>query len=172
GEIVQVGAPEEVITSPSDNYVRAFVQDASAAKVVTAGSIMEEPRARVYRWQGPKAAMSVLRSNHMESIFIVDRGDTLRGLISLNGLIEMIRQGKENLSEAMEKDIITCTPDTLMEDLFALAASSPYPIAVVDENGRLIGEVFDQSIFIGMVQEKTEELTETGPADEPDQGEQ
>lgn len=167
GEIVQVGAPEEVITSPSDDYVKAFVQDASAAKVVTAGSIMEEPRARVYHWQGPKAAMSVLRSNRMESAFIVGRGDILRGIITLNGLIEMIRQGKESLADSMEQDVITCTPETLMEDLFALAASSPHSIAVVDENGKLIGEVFDQSIFIGMIQEKTEEMTEAEPASEP-----
>ena len=161
GEIVQVGAPEDVITSPSDNYVRSFVQDASASKVVKAGSIMEEPRARVYSWQGPKAAMAILRSNHLENAFVVDRNNVLQGLVTLNGLIEMIRNNRENIASGMEKEVITCTPETLMEDLFALAASSPYPIAVIDEDRKLIGEVFDQSIFIGLVQEKAE-------ADNPD----
>ena len=37
GKVVQIGAPEDVITSPADDYVREFVQDASPAKVLTAG---------------------------------------------------------------------------------------------------------------------------------------
>jgi glycine betaine/proline transport system ATP-binding protein len=160
GEIVQVGVPEDVITSPSDDYVRSFVQDASAAKVVKAGSIMEEPRARVYSWQGPKAAMAVLRRNHIDNAFVVDRNNVLQGIVTLNGLIDMIRNNRENLADTLDKDVITCDADTLMEELFALAASSPYPIAVVDEDRKLIGEVFDQSIFIGLVQEKAETETE------------
>ena len=173
GEIVQVGAPEEVITSPSDDYVRSFVQDASAAKVVKAGSIMEEVRTRVYSWQGPKAAMAVLRSNHADSAFVVDRGNVLQGLVTVNGLVEMIRHDKKSMLEDMEKDVITCTPETLMEDLFALAASSPHPIAVVDDDNKLIGEIFDQSIFIGLVQEKPEmEPGEEAPPPETVKGDQ
>jgi len=170
GEIVQVGAPEDVITSPSDNYVRSFVQDASASKVVKAGSIMEEPRARVYSWQGPKAAMAVLRSNHIDNAFVVDRNNVLQGLVTLNGLIEMIRNNRQNIADQMEEEVITCTPETLMEDLFALAASSPYPIAVIDDDRKLIGEVFDQSIFIGLVQEKAELETGSETLAEPTTG--
>jgi len=166
GEIVQVGTPEDVITSPSDNYVRSFVQDASASKVVKAGSIMEEPRSRIYSWQGPRAAMTVLRTNRMEHAFVVDRNNVLQGLVTLNGLIDMIRQNQTSITGMMEKDVITCSPDTLMEELFALAASSPYPIAVVDGDRKLIGEVFDQSIFIGLVQEQAEPPAEAVPAPE------
>ena len=168
GEIVQVGTPEDVITSPSDNYVRSFVQDASASKVVKAGSIMEEPRSRVYSWQGPRAAMTVMRTNRMEHAFVVDRNNVLQGLVTLNSLIEMIRRDDKSVTALMEKDVITCKEDTLMEELFALAASSPYPIAVIDENRKLIGEVFDQSIFIGLVQEQTDlETTSETPPEAP-----
>jgi len=174
GEIVQIGKPEEVITSPSDDYVRSFVQEASTAKVISAGSIMEEPRARVYEWQGPKAAMHILRSNRMDSAFIVGRNEILRGLITLNVLSDYFRKLATNenrapesetessspdrvLASLMEKDPMTCMPDTLIEELFALAASSPHPIAVVDEGGKLVGEIYDESIFISMVQEKVDD---------------
>jgi len=166
GEIVQTGRPEEVITSPIDDYVRSFVQDASAAKVISAASIMEEPRERIYRWQGPKAAMRLLRTNHMDSAFVVDRGDVLYGLVSLEDLVRLFRENPNGgeLSQIIEKDIITCTPDIKMEDLFALAASSPHPIAVVDENRKLIGEIHDQAILMSMVQKKTPDMSDEVPS--------
>ncbi len=179
GDIVQIGKPEEVITSPSDNYVRSFVQEASTAKVISAGSIMEEPRVRVYEWQGPKAAMHILRTNRIESAFVVGRNEKIRGLITLNALSDYFKKlvtTKKGASESetekstpnsvladlMEKEPMTCTPDTLIEDLFALAASSPHPIAVVDEQGKLVGEIYDESIFISMIQERAVDESEPG----------
>jgi glycine betaine/proline transport system ATP-binding protein len=40
GRFVQVGAPQELVLQPKDDYVRAFVKDAPRAKVLTAGAIM------------------------------------------------------------------------------------------------------------------------------------
>ncbi|MCS6847919.1 MAG: betaine/proline/choline family ABC transporter ATP-binding protein [Anaerolineae bacterium] len=41
GRFVQVGAPQELVLQPKDDYVRAFVKDAPRAKVLTAGAIMQ-----------------------------------------------------------------------------------------------------------------------------------
>ena len=41
GEIVQIGTPEEIVTNPSDDYVREFVQGISRLKLVRAHTIME-----------------------------------------------------------------------------------------------------------------------------------
>ena len=40
GSFVQVGTPVEILTSPADDYVRAFTQDAPIAKVLQASSLM------------------------------------------------------------------------------------------------------------------------------------
>lgn len=40
GEFVQLGTPEELVTHPQNDYVRAFVQDAPRAKVLTARVIL------------------------------------------------------------------------------------------------------------------------------------
>ncbi len=40
GRFVQVGAPQELVLQPKDDYVRAFVKDAPRAKVLTADAIM------------------------------------------------------------------------------------------------------------------------------------
>jgi glycine betaine/proline transport system ATP-binding protein len=40
GEFVQVGTPEQLVLSPKNDYVNAFVQDAPRAKVLTAATVM------------------------------------------------------------------------------------------------------------------------------------
>ena len=156
GEIIQIGTPEEVITTPSDAYVREFVQDASPAKVVTARTIMEQPNVLLYGWQGPKAAMHILRTNKLDVAFLVARTGKLLGLVTLERLIELFRSKDTFLQNALEPDLLTCTDDTVIEDLFPLAASTMYPIAVVDDNGKFIGEIHSSTILVSMIQEKTE----------------
>ena len=40
GEFVQVGTPEQIVSSPADDYVREFTEDAPKTKVITVGSVM------------------------------------------------------------------------------------------------------------------------------------
>jgi glycine betaine/proline transport system ATP-binding protein len=44
GEIIQVGAPEDLVISPATTYVAEFTRDVQRAKVVSARTIMSEPR--------------------------------------------------------------------------------------------------------------------------------
>jgi glycine betaine/proline transport system ATP-binding protein len=156
GKIIQVGAPEDVITDPADDYVREFVQDASPAKVLTAGGIMEQPEALLYEWQGPKAALHTLRSLKEDHAFMVSREKKLLGLVTMKRLKNLIQENGSYLKDAMETDIATTDPDVVLEELFPMAAEADYPIAVIDEVGKFIGEIQISSIFENMIQEKTE----------------
>ena len=161
GEIIQSGIPEEVVTSPAGDYVREFVQDASPAKVLTAGSIMTEPEVIIYDWQGPKAALYLLKTSKSGHGFLVTRGRKFLGLVTDKRLAELIKNKNNATKEALEPDISTCTPDTLLEDLFCLAVATKYPIPVVDENEKLIGEIDNETILSSMIQYKeTEEESE------------
>ncbi len=40
GEFVQVGTPEQIVSSPADDYVREFTEDAPKTKVITVGAVM------------------------------------------------------------------------------------------------------------------------------------
>ncbi len=157
GEIIQVGTPEDVITTPGDAYVREFVQDASPAKVITAKNIMEQPNVLLYEWQGPKAAMQTFRTTKTNSIFLVSHTGVLLGLVTLERLAKLIRNRGNSLKEALEPDLPTCTADTVIEELFPLAVSTSHPIPVVDEAGRFMGEIYNSTIMISMIQEKETE---------------
>jgi len=160
GEIIQTGVPEEVITTPIDDYVREFVQDASPAKVLTASSIMMEPDTIIYEWQGPKAALHRLTTAKRDYGFLVSKGRKFLGLVTDKRLAKLIKNKNNAIKEAMEPDIPTCTPDMLMEDLFSLAVATEYPIPVVNEEGKLIGEIDNDIILSSMVQYKETEAEE------------
>ena len=156
GEIIQIGAPEDVISKPADGYVREFVQDASPAKVFTASRIMDEPDALLYEWQGLKAALHVLSAAKEDYAFMVGRNRQFLGLITMKRLKNLIQNQGTSLKEALEPSPPTADPEVVLEDLFPIAAEADYPIAVVNEQGRFLGEVQISSIFENMVQDKGE----------------
>jgi glycine betaine/proline transport system ATP-binding protein len=161
GEIIQSGIPEEVVTSPTGDYVREFVQDASPAKVITAGSIMTEPGTIIYDWQGPKAALHLLKNAKSDHGFLVGKGQKYIGLVTEASLAKLVKDNVKSTREALEPDIATCTPDMLLEDLFCLAIATRYPIPVVAENSKLVGEIDNETILSSMVQYKETEPEET-----------
>jgi len=156
GEIIQIGVPEDVISKPADDYVREFVQDASPAKVFTAGRIMNEPDALLYEWQGLKAALHVLSAAKEDYAFMVGRNRQFLGLITMKRLKNLIQNQGTSLKKALEPSPPTTVPEVVLEDLFPIAAEADYPIAVVNKQGRFLGEVQISSIFENMVQDKGE----------------
>ncbi|MBN1152886.1 MAG: glycine betaine/L-proline ABC transporter ATP-binding protein [Dehalococcoidia bacterium] len=162
GEIIQIGTPEDVITNPSDAYVAQFVQDASPTKVLTARTVMEQPPILLYSWQGPKAALQILRDANIDSAFVVTRNARLLGMVTVEGLVHLIRRRGTYLKDALDPDIITCSADSVVEDLVPLVASTRYPVAVIDGENRFLGEVYVSTIIASMIQEQ---------ALEPDEGE-
>lgn len=154
GEIIQVGTPEDVITNPSDAYVRQFVQDASPSKVLTARTVMEQPPVLLYSWQGPKAALQILRDANMDSAFVVTRKARLLGMVTVERLVQLIRRRGTFLRDALDPDIMTCGADAVVDDLVPLVASTRYPVAVVDGESRFLGEVYVSTILASMIQEQ------------------
>ncbi|MBN2282740.1 MAG: glycine betaine/L-proline ABC transporter ATP-binding protein [Deltaproteobacteria bacterium] len=154
GKIIQIGYPEDVVTSPADDYVREFVQDASPAKVLTAGRIMDQPDELIYEWQGIKTALHVLKTAKEEHLFMVGRENRLIGIVTTKKMKDIINQPGATLKDALDPRIMTTGPDTILEDLFPQAAEAEFPIAVIDEKGKFLGEIEISSIFENMIQVK------------------
>ena len=149
GEVVQEGTPEEIITDPADDYVQEFVRDASPAKVLTAGSIMEEPKILLYDWEGPKTALTLLHSNKRKSAFVINKSRKLIGVATVERLEKLLNMEDrpKGIPEKFVKKVSSVTEDTILEDLFHIVSENPYPIPVVDENGRFKGKVTTDQIF-------------------------
>ncbi|OQX28811.1 MAG: hypothetical protein B0D92_07035 [Spirochaeta sp. LUC14_002_19_P3] len=151
GAIAQIGTPEEIVTNPADEYVREFVQDASPAKVVSAGSIMESPELLLYSWEGPRTALTILKKSNRLGTFVVDKEHKLLGVANQERLEKFLASSDNSesskLGPPVVKEIPAVREDCILEDLFSMVHTNPYPVPVVSDTGRLLGVVKTDDIF-------------------------
>jgi glycine betaine/proline transport system ATP-binding protein len=138
--IVQIGTPEEILANPCDDYVEKFTVDIDRTRVLPVRTIMSVPGCMVKLKDGPKVALQEMKANSVSSAYVVDDQLQLKGIINLKAAVEAI-ENRQPLVEAMVTDMIVVDHETLISDLVPLAAQSPYPIAVKDDQNRLCGIV-------------------------------
>ncbi len=141
GRIVQIGTPEAILTDPANDYVAQFVQDVDRARVLTAASVMEPARAVMPLTAGPRGALRVMRDLQAAAVFVLDRDRTLLGVVLDRHVMRQVKSNETDLSQVINANMATVSPDAVLVDLFELAVESPLPIAVVDDNRRLLGVI-------------------------------
>jgi len=154
GAIVQIGSPEEIVVVPADEYVEEFVRDVPRSKVVPVRNIMNEPKVTLYSFQGPKVALMEMKQNNANYAFILDPGRRLRGVVTADEARQAIKEGVVRLSKMVKGNALQIGPDQPLEEVIPLAAASDNPVAVVDEDERLIGEVPRTELLMGMTREE------------------
>ncbi len=152
GEIIQQGAPEEIVTLPADDYVSEFVQDVSKAKVIQARAIMQDADAVIHEWQGPRAALNIMKSLNVNWVFLLGRDGNLKGLVTEDHAAALARDRVERLQDVQTESVMTASPDDYIEDIIPMAARTHHPIGVVDESGLLLGEIHRGALLAGMVE--------------------
>ena len=164
GRIVQIGTPEDILTDPANDYVAQFVQDVDRARVLTASSAMEPARSVVSVTAGPRAALREMRDLQTSAALVVGRGRTLLGAVRDRDVMRQVKAGETDLS-AVTEPVASVTGDVALADLYEVSVESPLPIAVVDDNNRLIG-VIPRVTLLAAVGNVTTNTGET-PAIEP-----
>ncbi|HET7658347.1 MAG TPA: glycine betaine/L-proline ABC transporter ATP-binding protein [Bacillales bacterium] len=150
GSVEQIGPPEEILSNPSSDYIKDFVQDIDRAKVLQAKNIMRKPTTTIHLNAGPKVALKEMESDGLSSIFVVNGERKLQGIVTVDDAIEAVKQ-KKPLSDILITDINTTDPETYIQDLIPMAVESKYPISVIDENGKLLGIIVRVSVLSGLV---------------------
>jgi glycine betaine/proline transport system ATP-binding protein len=147
GEIVQVAEPEELLSNPHDDYVRAFTQDASVASVYSASTVMDDPEVLLYRWQGPRVAHTELAHSKRDWAFMVDKKHKYLGICTHDLVDGLIKKNVKSIDENTLDRPEPVAPDVLIEDLYALVSAESYPLPVTDEEGKLLGVIRPRAIL-------------------------
>ena len=165
GRIVQIGTPEEILTDPANDYVEQFVQDVDRARVLTAASVMEAARPVVQAKAGPRAALKAMRDMQTSAAYVTGRDRRLRGVVRDRDALKLVRSGESKLDSAIRDDYSAVSGDTALIDLFVPAVETPLPLAVVDEDNRLLGVVPRVTLLaaLGPGQTATEEIAVLQP---------
>ncbi len=141
GRIVQQGSPNDILTQPANEYVEKFVQDVDRSKVLTAGDVMDRPKAMVPYTAGPRGALRVMRDLQTSACFVTTNGRRLLGIVRDSEVLDHLKEGGTTLEPVLKPTPSYVKPDQVIGELFELAVETPYSTAVVDENDRLVGVV-------------------------------
>lgn len=141
GRIVQVGTPEDILTDPANDYVAQFVHDVDRARVLTAASVMEPVKALVPVSAGPRAALHVMRDLQTSAVFVVGEGRKFLGVVRDRDVMRQVKALETDLSQVVRADGARVTGETPLSQLFEAAVESSLPVAVVDDEQRLLGVI-------------------------------
>ena len=149
-EIVQIGTPEDILNNPSNAYIEDFVRDIDRSKVLQAKHIMFKPGALATKKHGLKVAIKEMETNGISSVFVVDEKRRLQGIITIDDVIEGIKNNKSML-DILKHDYFTTDEETYVQELIPKAIETKYPIAVINEDNKLVGIIVRVSILSGLV---------------------
>jgi glycine betaine/proline transport system ATP-binding protein len=151
GAIIQQGTPEQIVMAPVDDYVAEFVKDISKARVMRVEAIMHEPPLVLDASQSPRAAADLMREREMTVAFVVSGDRRVHGLMTLDRAIVAATSCQEACSGCEQ-----VSADTSVQNLIPVVARTDQPIAIVDEQGRLLGAVDRPTVLDSLAESQAE----------------
>lgn len=161
GQIMQIGTGEEILTNPANQYVRDFVEDVDRSKVLTAQNIMEPAITMNIEADGPNVALNRMRKEGVSMLLAVDRKRQLKGSLTALKALEARRE-QLPLKEVIDKNVKKIPQDMLVTDIFDVIKDAEAPLAVVDENDKLLGVVIRGSVIEALAETGDEEVEFVG----------
>ena len=137
GAVVQIGTPDEILTEPATAYVAEFVKDVDQGRVIECQEVMLAPKP-------VDSDMSIAEAlDHIgdrAGAFACDGMGRPTGLLTIADCVRVASMGSVDMSVALRTDFDTTTPETTLNNVYA-AAGRGLPIAVVDNNRKLVGNL-------------------------------
>ena len=156
GEIVQIGSPEEIVTTPADDYVSEFVRDVPMGKILSAQTIMEQPSTVVQSDQSIEDAIEAMRLKEGDWTFIIDGTGRVKGTLTLEDARAAVGKGLSKAGEAARSEFTSTSPDVTLERCLSLVTEeSNIPVAVLDDERRLLGVITRPALFEAIQSEDT-----------------
>ena len=141
GEVVQLGAPNDVVLNPADDFVREFTQDVRLHGMVTAASIMDTAFRSLTGATPVGEAISYMQDADLTGISCVDDERKYLGTAYLSRLLPAQRSGVKRLDETTLYIGDAVWEETVLDDLVPAGLRAQHPLAVLDNDGVLVGVI-------------------------------
>ncbi|MDD4081158.1 MAG: glycine betaine/L-proline ABC transporter ATP-binding protein [Eubacteriales bacterium] len=149
GKIIQTDTPEKMAQNPANEYVRDFINSADKSQIYNVRNFMQRPSCLVRQKEGAQVALKQMRANDVSSAYVVNDRMKFVGVITLDAAFR-VRAGEITFEEALINDMPSTTADTQISDLIPIASHAKFPIAVLDDDGRLQGIISKAAILTSL----------------------
>lgn len=147
GRVVQIGTPEDILQHPADDYVAKFVEDVDRSKVFTAEAVMKRPEVLTIDKDGPRVALQRMKKEGISSLYVTNKDRTLLGIVHADEVSELAERGSEDIRSILHEDVPTVQKDTVVKEMIELLTYKNTPVAVVDEENKIVGIVVRGSVM-------------------------
>lgn len=146
GHVVQIGAPEEILRNPANEYVRKFVKGVDATAVFKAGDIVRKTQTVLVAEspsKGARAGLQILEDEDRDYAAVVDPNHRYLGIVSADSLRAAIKnhEGPTGLQHAFLPNVEAIPVNYPISELFGHVAQAPHAIPVIDENQHYCGAI-------------------------------
>ncbi|MDA3780471.1 MAG: glycine betaine/L-proline ABC transporter ATP-binding protein [Bacteroidales bacterium] len=166
GSIVQIGTPEEILSNPADDYVKAFVENVDKSTIITASSIMfKNPTFVDSAKDGPEYIIRKMKNIGLSILPVINEKKQFIGFINDIDVIKLKNKEVNSIKELDFTKSSSVKPDTPVNEIIPIFKDSNIPIAVVDDEKKLKGIVMHASVVaqvIGKGKEEIEKIIEKG----------
>ncbi|MBA5850285.1 betaine/proline/choline family ABC transporter ATP-binding protein [Clostridium sp. cel8] len=150
GNILQFDTPEEILKNPAHGFVEEFIgknriwnkPDFIKAKdIMISNTVMANADRNIVQ------ALEIMRNNKVDSLMIVDKGERLKGIVTLKDIRKNMNKALK-LKDIMETDIFTVSEeDSIVDVLQQINDNKVGYVPVLDDNGKLSGLITRSSLI-------------------------
>lgn len=159
GKIVQIGSPEDILTNPADDYVKAFVENVDRSEIVTAGKIMfKNPTFIDAKKDGVEMILRKMNKVGVNALPVVDDKDKFIGFVSDHGATKLRKKEVSRVEDVIHDHSASVDTETPVSEIIPIFKDSSFPIAVVDKDNKLKGIVMHSAVVKEVVGREKEEI--------------
>ena len=114
---------------------------------------MRNAEAIVLEKSGIRTALRKMKDMAISSIFITDKQGVLLGIVSIDKVMEFIKEERDDLASVIDVNVHAVDPNASIDDIIPLFFVSSYPVPVVDEERKLKGIIFKSTVLSGISKE-------------------
>lgn len=137
GRLVQVGTPQQIISCPSEDYVRTFFEGVDTSRYLTAADLMQTDAVPLVR-QLDAASLAASLNGSADYAFVLDAQRKIRGCVTRDAL----GSSAPNVAQ------IECIPRAAsLDEVLSRVVAHARALPVIDDDGCYCGSV-DRAVVL------------------------
>jgi glycine betaine/proline transport system ATP-binding protein len=108
---------------------------------------MLTPSGLIREQADPVTAIREMRANDVSTAYVIGRKMEFIGVVGVTAALQARRENLPSVAPVIVRDVANVEQNTLIGDIIGLASETPYPLAVLDDGGRLEGIVSRAAIL-------------------------
>jgi glycine betaine/proline transport system ATP-binding protein len=164
GRIVQIGAPEEIMKHPADDYVRAFFRGVDPTNVYKAGDIATATQVTFpLHKAGLRAVRQRLNEFDREYAYVLRKNREYVGVVSLTKIQEALEDesiNSQDITPAFLEGIEPVPEDATLQELLPKLTTYECPVPIVDAKNKYTGTI-SRYLFLQTLTRETAENEQT-----------